>query len=86
MFDPDRVLTACMPLLPIAGSLYLLYHFLLCAEAWLSNLISENKVMKKQLDAATSEKVRKLEEEIEKLKQSLGPRRTVRGQSPRRRG
>jgi hypothetical protein len=66
MYDADRFLTACMPLLPIVGSLCLLCRLWLLVEAWFLDLISENKAMKKQLHASQKQLTENRLEQVHK--------------------
>jgi predicted nuclease with TOPRIM domain len=90
MFDLDRVVTACMPLLLIAGSLSLFYRVLLFVEAWLSDLVSENKDMKARLQLSEKRAAQNRLQEVEKqlnstldqLKDTIEENSRLRDKSP----
>jgi hypothetical protein len=83
MYEPDRFLTACIPLLPIVGSLCLLCRLWLLVEAWFLDLISENKAMKKQLTENRLEQVHKqLDIALDQLKDTIEENGRLRAKSP----
>ena len=96
MYEPDRFLTACMPLIPMLAALHIMLEIWKMFKEWAKFTMNEHESMKKKLAdieqqnldlkeeqlGEMHDKVVELQNELDALQQSAP--RTRRGQSPAR--
>ena len=82
MYEPDRFLTACMPLIPMLAALYIMLEIWNIFKEWAEFTMKGHAAMKRKLADIQEKKLESVQKELEELKKETANTSNVRGKSP----